>query len=56
MDREEIRQFWADGVDWIIKRHDRQFFYRAEGQPGPWKTGLPPGVFSPDIEHIFEDS
>jgi hypothetical protein len=56
MDTEEIRQLWAEGVDWVIKRHNRQYFFRTEGKPGPWRTGLPPGVFLPDVETLFEDS
>lgn len=56
MDTEEIRQLWAEGVDWVIKRQNRQYFFRTEGKPGAWETGLPPGVFLPDVEMLFEDT
>ena len=55
MDTEEIRQLWANGEDWVIKRHNRQYWYRADQKPGPWKSGLPPGVFLPDAEVLFDE-
>ena len=56
METEEIRQLWAEGEDWVIKRQNNQYSYRPDGKPGPWKTGLPPGVFHPEVETLFEDS
>ena len=55
MEEEEIRQIWAEGQDWIIKRCNNEYFHRPEGKSGNWKTGLPSGVFSPDVETLFDD-
>ena len=55
MDEEEIRQLWAEGEDWIIKRCNNEFSHRPEGKYGDWQTGLPPGVFLPDVETLFEE-
>ncbi len=55
MDQEEIRQLWADGQDWVIKRSNKQYFYRPEGKYGEWKPGLPPGTFEPDIAILFDE-
>lgn len=52
---EEIRQFWAEGETWIIKREEDQYWYRVDQKPGPWKSGLPPGVFPSDAEILFDD-
>ena len=55
MESEEIRQLWADGEDWVIKRQHNQYWHRPDQRPGPWKAGLPPGVFPPDAELLFEE-
>jgi hypothetical protein len=55
MDTEEIRQLWAEGEDWVIKRHNNQYWYRADQKPGPWKSGLPSGVLPSDAEMLFDD-
>ncbi len=55
MDQEEIRQLWAEGQDWVIKRQNDQYFYRPEGKYGDWQTGLPPGVLPSDVEILFQD-
>ena len=55
MEQEEIRQIWAEGEDWVIKRKNNEYFNRPEGKFGEWKPGLPPGVFTPEAEILFED-
>lgn len=55
MDEEEIRQLWAEGEDWVIKRRNHEYSHRPEGKYGEWVTGLPPGVFPPDVETLFDD-
>ncbi len=55
MEQEEIRQIWAEGEDWVIKRKNNEYFHRPEGKFGEWKPGLPPGVFMPEAEILFED-
>ncbi len=55
MDEEEIRQLWADGEDWVIKRKNDQFFFRPDGKYGDWQRGLPPGVFTPDVVTLFDE-
>jgi len=54
MDEEEICQLWAEGKDWIIKRHNNEYSHRPEGKYGDWQTGLPPGVFLPEVEMLFD--
>jgi hypothetical protein len=54
MEQEEIRQLWADGQSWVIKRQHCQYFYRPEGKFGEWKPGLPPDTFQPDIDILFD--
>lgn len=55
MDEEEIRQLWAEGQDWIIKRHNSEYSHRLEGKYGEWQAGLPLGVYAPDVEILFEE-
>ncbi|MCA9499303.1 MAG: hypothetical protein MRJ67_16400 [Nitrospirales bacterium] len=55
MEQEEIRQLWADGEDWIIKRQHHQYFHRPDGKYGDWKPGLPPGVVKQDVDTLFDD-
>ncbi len=55
MDEEEIRQLWAEGEDWVIKRQNEQYSHRPDQKYGDWQPGLPPGVFEPDIEMLFKD-
>ena len=55
MEQEEIRQLWAEGQDWVIKRQNNEYFYRPEQKYGDWIPGLPPGVFIPEVEILFED-
>jgi len=55
MEQEEIRQLWAEGEDWVIKRQNNQYSHRPDQKYGDWQTGLPPGVFPPDVEMLFEE-
>ena len=55
MEQEEIRQLWADGQDWVIKRHNNEYFHRPDGKYGDWKPGLPPDTFKPDVDTLFEE-
>ena len=55
MEQEEIRQLWAEGEDWVIKRYKNEYFHRPDGKHGAWKAGLPAGVFSMDVETLFDD-
>lgn len=55
MEQEEIRQLWADGEDWVIKRQHNQYFHRPDGKYGDWKPGLPSGVVKPDVDTLFDD-
>ena len=55
MDEEEIRQIWAEGEDWVIKRQNDEYFHRPDQKYGDWRPGLPDGVFEPDIEMLFND-
>jgi hypothetical protein len=55
MDQEEIRQVWAEGHDWVIKRQNNQYSYRPEGKYGDWKPGLPPGALKPDVDTLFDE-
>jgi hypothetical protein len=55
MEQEEIRQLWADGHQWVIKRQNNQYFYRPEGKYGDWKPGIPPDAFKPDVDTLFDE-
>ena len=55
MGEEEIRQLWAEGEDWVIRRQNNQYFHRPDQKYGEWKPGIPPGTFEPDIETLFGD-
>ena len=46
MEQEEIRQLWAEGEDWILKRSNNEYFHRPDGKYGEWQ----PGLFSPVTE------
>jgi hypothetical protein len=54
MEQEEIRQLWAEGEDWILKRSNNEYFYRPDGKYGEWQPGLPPGVFDMDVTTLFD--
>lgn len=55
MEEEEIRQLWAEGEDWIIKRCNNEYSHRLDGKYGEWVKGLPPGIYSPDVEMLFKE-
>ena len=55
MEEEEIRQLWAEGEDWILKRSNNEYFHRPDGKYGEWQPGLPPGVFAVDVETLFDE-
>jgi|GEM_PF-2013427 len=55
MEEEEIRQLWAEGEDWIIKRCNNEYFHRLDGKYGDWQTGLPAGVFAMDVATLFDE-
>jgi len=55
MEQEEIRQLWAEGEDWILKRSNNEYFHRPDGKYGEWRPGLPPGVFAMDVETLFDE-
>lgn len=54
-DEENIKTVWAAGRDWVIKRKNHQYFYRAEREHGTWIPGLPPDTFEPEIDLLFND-
>lgn len=55
MEQEEIRQLWAEGEDWVIKRQNNQYSHRPDQKYGDWQPGLPPGVFAMDVETLFDE-
>ena len=55
MDEEEIRQLWAEGEDWIIKRHNNQYSHRPDQKYGDWQPGLPAGVYEVDVATLFDE-
>ena len=56
MEQEEIRQLWAEGEDWVIKRQNNQYYHRPDQKYGDWQPGLPPGVFAMDVARIVNTS
>ncbi len=54
MEQEEIRQLWAEGEDWVIKRQNNQYSHRPDQKYGDWQPGLPPGVVALDVETLFD--
>jgi squalene cyclase len=55
MEDEEIRQLWAEGEDWVIKRQNNQYSHRPDQKYGNWRPGLPPGVFEMDVDTLFDE-
>ena len=54
-DEENVKTIWAGGKDWVIKRKNNKYFYRAEREYGEWNPGIPPDTFQPEIDILFDD-
>lgn len=53
MQQEDMRVVWANGVEWIVKLEDKQYFHRPEGDYGPWLPGIPPDTNESDVALAF---
>lgn len=49
----DMHVVWTDGQEWVVKRERNQYFYRAEGDYGPWARGIPPEICQRDLDVVF---
>ena len=54
-DEENVKVIWSAGKDWVVKRKNRQYFYRPDRENGEWKPGLPPETLKAEIDILFND-
>lgn len=52
----ETIQTWTNGSEVILKKIDREYFYRVNNEAGDWINGLPNGMVWGDAQALFEDS
>lgn len=49
----EMQWVSSQGQEWIVKREENKYFYRLEGEYGPWIPGTPPGIYERDMDLMF---